>query len=419
MKIFWAWQGDTPGRIGRFFVRDALEEAIEKLKQPKDIEEPPEEARRNDLHVDYDTKNLKGSPEVAAEIFKKIAAATVVVADVTPVGTGAARPGKNPKPLMNPNVSIELGYAFGKLGTDCFLPILNLAYGDAEGLPFDIAHRRFPTTFNLTDKTTNDEVKAEKKLLVDKLIIALKPYLETGQADKPAQADFPAATAKIPPAFYFDNGEVLFRAERENADFTMPFRSVIYMRVHPRKALEGNLDINMLRNNVSRYGVFGSPAGAYVVPNKYGVIVGMPAGNTPRLDTVLQYFRTGEIWGINADILRQGERGLNQYLFTKPFEDLLITSLGFALQFHAEVTKIPPPFYVEMGVVGVANRQIAHMGGTLSKATDPVLASDIIKMDGILNSVDEKAQQEFLLKFFEKVNKDSGVTRPAKLYNRW
>jgi hypothetical protein len=53
-----------------------------RLKQPRDIEEPPEESRRTDLHLDHDTKGLKGSPEVAHEIFKKISVSTVVVADV-------------------------------------------------------------------------------------------------------------------------------------------------------------------------------------------------------------------------------------------------------------------------------------------------------------------------------------------------
>src|SRR5689334_11472289 len=139
MKVFWAWQADIPGKIARHFVRDALEEAIDRLKQPRDIEEPPEESRRNDLHLDHDTKGLKGSPEIAAEIFKKIDAAAVVVADVTPVGTAPAKEGETPKPLMNPNVAIELGYAFGKLGTDCFLPVLNTAFGNVQGLPFDIA----------------------------------------------------------------------------------------------------------------------------------------------------------------------------------------------------------------------------------------------------------------------------------------
>ena len=86
MKVFWAWQADLPGKISRHLIREALEAAIEQLKQPRDIEEPPVESRRGDLHLDHDTKGLKGSPEIAHEIFTKIAAATVVVADVTPVG---------------------------------------------------------------------------------------------------------------------------------------------------------------------------------------------------------------------------------------------------------------------------------------------------------------------------------------------
>src|SRR5260221_5967170 len=149
MKVFWAWQADLPGKISRHLIREALEEAIEQLRQPRDIEEPDAESRRGDLHLDHDTKGLKGSPEIAHEIFKKIAAATVVVADVTPVGRGPDRPDKDgkpqkPKPLMNPNVAIELGYAYGKLSTESFLAVINEAYGNVDSLPFDIIHRRYP-----------------------------------------------------------------------------------------------------------------------------------------------------------------------------------------------------------------------------------------------------------------------------------
>jgi hypothetical protein len=66
MKVFWAWQADLPGKIARHFVREALEEAIDELKQPRDIEEPPEESRRNDLHLDH----------VEAAIFLNISCAT-------------------------------------------------------------------------------------------------------------------------------------------------------------------------------------------------------------------------------------------------------------------------------------------------------------------------------------------------------
>ena len=64
MKIFWSWQSDTPGKIGRFLVRDALQEAIEQLKQAPDIEEPTAQANRDALHLDHDMKGVTGSPDL-------------------------------------------------------------------------------------------------------------------------------------------------------------------------------------------------------------------------------------------------------------------------------------------------------------------------------------------------------------------
>jgi hypothetical protein len=40
VKMLWSWQSDTPGKTGRFLVRDALKDDIDKLKQTSHIEEP-------------------------------------------------------------------------------------------------------------------------------------------------------------------------------------------------------------------------------------------------------------------------------------------------------------------------------------------------------------------------------------------
>jgi hypothetical protein len=88
MKIFWSWQSDTPGNIGRHFVRETLEDAIRQLKEAPEIEEPPARETREDLHLDYDRKNVPGSPDLARLIFDKIEQATVLIADVTPVNAG-------------------------------------------------------------------------------------------------------------------------------------------------------------------------------------------------------------------------------------------------------------------------------------------------------------------------------------------
>jgi hypothetical protein len=420
VKVFWAWQADLPGEISRHLIRKCLEEAIDRLKQPPDIEEPPDVSRRNDLHLDHDTKGLRGSPEIAHEIFKKIGTSTVVVADVTPIGRGPDRPPKDgkrqqAKPLINSNVAIELGYAYGKLGTDAFIPVLNKAYGDEDGLPFDIAHRRHPIEYDLKAGATTEEIEKEKKKLVEQFVIALKPYL----ANMPAASvpRFNEAQPIIGTAIYFHDGEVLAHSERPPVDHIMPFRSVFYMRVFPYAVQEGHLDIHNLQRNAINYGRFGLEGGWLSRRNKYGVIVGSPAGNTANLDAVLQFFRTGEIWGINAEILRQGEHGQIQYLHTYPLEEILIAGLQSAMRFHQEVSHIALPFVVEVGVAGVAGRVIAHTGYVMNSYS-PVLASDTITHRAVLHKGDGQTLISFLVEFFEKLNKDAGVPRPKGLYGR-
>jgi hypothetical protein len=106
MKVFWSWQADTPGNTGRFFVRDALAEAIKALKADEEIVEPSEREARDALHLDSDRQGVPGSPDLAATIFEKIEQATVFVADVTLVGETPAT-----QKLINPNVAIEYGHA--------------------------------------------------------------------------------------------------------------------------------------------------------------------------------------------------------------------------------------------------------------------------------------------------------------------
>jgi hypothetical protein len=84
MKIFWSWQSDTPGKIGRFLVRDALNDAIEKLRADNHVEDAP-----RDVHLDHDVKDVPGSPDLVRTVLAKIEKSEVVVADVTIVGKTA------------------------------------------------------------------------------------------------------------------------------------------------------------------------------------------------------------------------------------------------------------------------------------------------------------------------------------------
>jgi hypothetical protein len=119
MKIFWSWQSDTPGKVGRHFIRAAILEAINLLKQAPDVEEPKERDNREAIHLDQDRQGVSGSPDLVRTILEKIDKSAVVVADVTPVSTISphkANEAQIPeKRNMNPNVAIELDTLYGLL----------------------------------------------------------------------------------------------------------------------------------------------------------------------------------------------------------------------------------------------------------------------------------------------------------------
>src|SRR3954447_9421237 len=149
MKVFWSWQSDTPGKTGRFFVRDTLHEAIAELKQPDTIEEPTELAAREAIHLDQDRQGVPGSPDVANTIFEKIDASTVFVADVTTVAQVNVQHGGfvKIKKFINSNVAIEYGYARRGLGDKSILMVQNVHFGTRHDLPFDLKGKGGPIQY--------------------------------------------------------------------------------------------------------------------------------------------------------------------------------------------------------------------------------------------------------------------------------
>jgi hypothetical protein len=76
--IFFSWQSDTPGHIGRNFVSRALRDAVASL-QDADVEEADRvgddaltQPGAGGYAVDMDTKGVSGSPPIVDTIFKKL-----------------------------------------------------------------------------------------------------------------------------------------------------------------------------------------------------------------------------------------------------------------------------------------------------------------------------------------------------------
>jgi hypothetical protein len=187
MKIFWSWQSDTPGKIGRFLVRDALKDAIEKLKADNEIEAAP-----RDVHLDHDVKNVPGSPDLVRTILAKIEKSEVVIADVTIVGKT-----EEGKGLINSNVAIELGYALHACTDQRAVLVFNKHYGKYEELPFDLRHKGGGIDFELKPDSSKGEIEAQRLLLKDAFVRKLKPFVEGPARIKEALSVRPVIESRI------------------------------------------------------------------------------------------------------------------------------------------------------------------------------------------------------------------------------
>jgi len=167
MNIFYSWQLDTPNKIGKTFIRSALDEAVSLLSEEMEFSEVERP------YIDQDTQGIMGSPAIAETIFEKIRNSDVVVVDVTLIGESPSG-----KKLINSNVAYELGFAHGHHGDHILLSVMNTHYGSPESLPFDLKHRRWPVRFELSPNALKAEKNSTKKRFVKELTSILKLYLE-------------------------------------------------------------------------------------------------------------------------------------------------------------------------------------------------------------------------------------------------
>jgi hypothetical protein len=126
----------------------------------------------SDLVIDRDTKNVPGMPDIGHTILEKIAKSAVVIADLTIINAATIRR-PDERPVSNPNVLFELGYAFGKLGPKAIIGVFNAASGKIEELPFDLRPKRL-VTYQLTG---DDEKTNARTMLVNALVVAIRECL--------------------------------------------------------------------------------------------------------------------------------------------------------------------------------------------------------------------------------------------------
>ncbi|CAK8712575.1 hypothetical protein GKODMF_04150 [Candidatus Electrothrix gigas] len=163
VNVFFSWQSDSPSKTNLGFIEDCLKKAVRQIAQENSTV----------ITVDRDTKNVGGSPAIVDTIFQKIRSCDVFVWDATITNN-------SPRYSPNPNVLIELGYAFAIVGEGRIIGVINEINGiGPDKFPFDLAHRRWPIRYKLDEsdpvfsQTKKDEkdnlIKIFKKALQDAL----------------------------------------------------------------------------------------------------------------------------------------------------------------------------------------------------------------------------------------------------------
>lgn len=158
-NVFYSWQTDSDENGNRYFIEDCVKRAIRKLNRQN----------LSDLVIERDTKNVPGMPDIGHTIMEKIAKSAVVIADLSIINPASVRR-PDERPVSNPNVLFELGYAFGKLGPKAMIGVLNTVSGMVEELPFDLRPKRL-MTYRLAVGDDKAKIRAE---LVNDIAAAIK-----------------------------------------------------------------------------------------------------------------------------------------------------------------------------------------------------------------------------------------------------
>ena len=179
IKIFYSWQTTTNTKYNKNFISDSIKDTVKKIKQIPDF-------KNIDFEIKDAVRGESGQVAIADTIIQKIIPeCDIFIADLT-----ASKVNKlvsfffKTKPTPNPNVMTEYGVALSSLGKQKIISILNASYNgspteknNAEIIPFDLRHDRFPTEYSFSKKSESKKAEIKKKL-IEGLINALKPAIQ-------------------------------------------------------------------------------------------------------------------------------------------------------------------------------------------------------------------------------------------------
>ncbi|PZU12183.1 MAG: hypothetical protein DI606_10135 [Sphingobium sp.] len=304
MKVFWSWQSDRAAKYNREVIEDALGRALAALSN--ELELDPSEGPQ----LDHDTKDAKGMAAIADTIFEKIRTSALFVGDITTAGKSDGG-----RELPNPNVLIELGWAWAHLSHENIILVANKYYGPkkAENLPFDIRHRRAVIFFTLAKTADADAIEAATLELAKAFQEAIRTSLGewlASIASAPGPAGMPSREGD--PSIWFEKDAVLQHQPYHGGGgierVQLAESRRLYARIVPEKFKSGIPKALRVHSFQGHHGQSGlDPMGPWTSAdgglNGEGVLRYAPSqrGEPTTTWTATQWFReTGELWSFDT-----------------------------------------------------------------------------------------------------------------------
>ncbi|ASS60323.1 hypothetical protein [Rhizobium leguminosarum] len=310
MKVFWSWQSDRTRKVCRDVVEDALGRAMQALSD--ELELDPSE--RPD--IDHDTKDTPGMAAIADTILAKIKNAAVFVGDVTTVGKSDG----GGRDLPNPNVLIELGWAWAHLSHENIVLVANKYFGPKtpERLPFDIRHRRAVVFYQLAKDADANAIEEAIVKLSEDLRDALRASLAEWLAAKANTAGPPGKPSRSDDhSVWFEKGAVFKHQPWHGGGGSKARVPVEARRLYARVVPEGFANGIPRADAIHSYhGNRGSTALSPIGPyssadgglNSEGVLRYALSGHDDQTWSATQWFReSGEFWSFDTHRLSEGK----------------------------------------------------------------------------------------------------------------
>jgi hypothetical protein len=415
LSIFYSWQSDSPKETNRAFIESVLEKAIARLSGDVELQEA---IRDEQVVLDKDTKGIPGTPPIVDTIFKKISGCAVFVPDLTFVGRTDAG-----KPIPNPNVLIEYGWALKELSHASIVPVMNTAFGDPDEktMPFDMRHLRHPTTYCLRTEDEPARKSRVEETLVEDMAQNLKLALS---AKQPSSADVPPFTGTPStenPSTFLKKGDIFLSGSGEQ-ELTLPSVQRLFLHLIPHSPLKTIGSRQAALECVRSSGLY-PMADAHIQGISYGWNDYGAFSYDQREGVILFlsqfFFRTGELWGINAhaidaERIKEWSKKFSgpsfAYFPSTSVEEMFTLTLASYLKYARERLHLEPPLRFMAGATDVKGYRMALPDGFVEKYAGRVVGEHII-YEGKIDDLD--AEPTIVLRpFFEHFWDECGLKRP-------